>query len=436
MTFVAYDVTRLFLGPISRTPRGIDRIDLLLAQHFFGTQPDLTVGVLPTPWGVRTYDSRRVLRGLDRLQGLWAEKGRAEDDRALHWLRSRILGRQVGPAPQVGKLTPLQKVQRIGAMIGATGFSFGRSVTASLPQGAAYLNVGQISLALEFMFRWLDRRPDVRAAMMLHDVIPLEHPDLVARTSVQFHNRMVKTTARHADGVIVTTQSAKAAILQALRREGRMDIPSLAAMLPLDPGFDVLTRPDPELASRSYFVVCGAIEPRKNLGLLLEVWRDLVARLGPETPHLAVVGTPNFRGDEILAAFAACEATTPFIHVASGLSTPGLAVLMSGARALLMPSLAEGFGLPIMEARALGCPVIASDIPAHREVMGPNGTLLPPQDVAGWAEAVLAARSATHRPARRAAAELQAARQAFVAMIEAFLTEAPQLAQPVARRAG
>jgi glycosyltransferase involved in cell wall biosynthesis len=89
-----------------------------------------------------------------------------------------------------------------------------------------------------------------------------------------------------------------------------------------------------------------------------------------------------------------------------------------------------------MEARALGCPVIASDIPAHREVMGPNGTFLPPQDVAGWAEAVLAARNATHRPARRAAAELQAARQAFVAMIEAFLSEAPQLAQPVARRAG
>ena len=435
MTFVAYDVTRLFLGAISRTPRGIDRIDLLLALHFFGTRPDMTVGVLPTPWGVRTYDSRRVLRGLKRLQALWAEDRKAEDDPALRWLRSRIMGREAGPAPQVGKLTPLQKVLRIGALIRATGFSFGRAVTASLPRGAAYLNVGQISLALGFLFRWLDRRPDVRAAIMLHDVIPLEHPGLVARSSVQFHDRMVKTTARHAHGVIVTTRSAKLAVLQALRREGRVDVPTLAAMLPLDPGFDPQTTQDPELASRTYFVVCGAIEPRKNLGLLLEVWRELVARLGPDTPHLAVVGTPNFRGDEILADFAASDATAPFIHVVSGLSTPGLAVLISGARALLMPSLAEGFGLPILEARALGCPVIASDIPAHREVMKSNGTLLPPQDVPGWAAAVLSAQGAAHRPARRPAVEMQAAREAFLTMVEAFLAEPPQAMQQAVRRA-
>ena len=435
MTFVAYDVTRLFLGPISRTPRGIDRIDLLLALHFFETQPEFTVGILPTPWGVRTYDSRRVLRGLYRLQMLWAENGRAGEDRALDWLRCRIMSLTAGPAPQAGKLSPMQKLLRMGALIRATGFSFGRLARATLPQGAAYLNVGQISLALGFLFRWLDRRPDIRTAIMLHDVIPLEHPGLVARSSVQFHAKMVKTTARHAQGVIVTTQAAKAAVLQALHREGREEISSLAVRLPLDPGFDPLTRPDPQLATRPYFVVCGAIEPRKNLGLLLKVWCDLVARLGADAPHLVIVGTPNFMGDKILADFAASEATAPFIHVVSGLSTPGLAVLIAGARALLMPSLAEGFGLPILEAGALGCPVIASDIPAHREVIGPGGTLLPPQDVAGWAAAVLAARDATQRPARRDAADMQAARQAFVGMIEAFLKPQLHAPQPVARRA-
>ena len=436
MTFVAYDVTRLFLGPISRTPRGIDRIDLLLALHFFETQPERTVGILPTPWGVRSYDSRRVLRGLYRLQRLWAEKGRAGEDRALDWLRCRIMGLTAGPAPQAGALSLWRKLWRIGLLIGATGFSFGRSAAATLPEGAAYVNIGQISLALGFTFRWLDRRPDIRTTIMLHDVIPLEHPGLVARSSVQFHDKMVKTTARHAHGVIVTTQSAKASVLEALRREGRDDLPSLAVSLPLDPGFDLLTTPDPELATRPYCVVCGAIEPRKNLGLLLKVWRELVARLGPETPHLVVVGTPNFMGDRILAEFAASEATAPFIHVVSGLSTPGLAVLISGARALLMPSLAEGFGLPILEAGALGCPVIASDIPAHREVIGPGGTLLPPQDVAAWAAAVLAARDATQRPARRAAAEMQAARQAFVARVEAFLTPPLHAPRTAARRAG
>ena len=435
MTFLAYDVTRLFLGPISRTPRGIDRVDLLLARYFFGTQPERTVGVLPTPWGVRTYDSRRVLRGLDRLQALWSENAPLEDDRAFQWLRQRISGAPTGPAPQVGKLPFLVKVARLADLLKATGFSFGRSVAATLPQGAAYLNVGQISLALGFMFRWLDRRPDVWAAIMLHDVIPLEHPTLVAPSSERFHDRMVQTTAHHADGVIVTTQTARMAVLQALDRVGLSDMPSLSVMLPLDPGFDPLALPDPDLRGRAYFIVCGAIEPRKNLGLLLDVWRDLVARLGPETPHLAVVGTPNFKGDRILADFAACEATTPFIHVVSGLSTPGLNVLIAGARALLMPSLAEGFGLPILEARALGCPVIASDIPAHREVMGSGGRLLPPHDVAEWSMAVLAAREAMPRTAPWTLNDLAAARQEFVSLIEAFLVRPPARADTAGRKA-
>ena len=86
--------------------------------------------------------------------------------------------------------------------------------------------------------------------------------------------------------------------------------------------------------------------------------------------------------------------TDVFPHLAghvdevSGLSTPGLARLMQGATALLMPSFIEGYGLPLVEAAASGLPVVASVIPVHREVAGGFAQFVDPLDGPGWAGAV------------------------------------------------
>ena len=67
-----------------------------------------------------------------------------------------------------------------------------------------------------------------------------------------------------------------------------------------------------------------------------------------------------------------------------------LARLISGARALLMPSFAEGFGLPVVEALQLGAPVIASDLPVFREIAGDIPTFLDPTDGSGWEQQIMA----------------------------------------------
>jgi glycosyltransferase involved in cell wall biosynthesis len=73
---------------------------------------------------------------------------------------------------------------------------------------------------------------------------------------------------------------------------------------------------------------------------------------------------------------------------ARGLSSPALRRLVAHARALLMPSFAEGFGLPVIEALAVGTPVIASDLPAHREIAGDLAIYRDPTDGPGWLAAI------------------------------------------------
>ena len=65
-----------------------------------------------------------------------------------------------------------------------------------------------------------------------------------------------------------------------------------------------------------------------------------------------------------------------------------LAGWIAGARALLMPSFAEGFGLPVMDALRLGTPIIATDLPVYREIAGDRPLYLSPTDKAGWKSAV------------------------------------------------
>lgn len=387
MTAIAYDLTRLFLGPLSRTPRGIDRIDLLLAWHFFSTAPGETLGVLPTPWGIRVFGGEVVLAGLQRLQTLWGEDREPGNDPVYLWAVNKLQGRDTGAPPPPPSLSRFQQAGRIASLLRATGIRPGSPVRR-IPGGAVYVNVGQISLAAEFLFSWLKRRPDIRPILMLHDVIPLDMPHLVSPSSARHHRQMVGTTARYASGVLVSTEYARQTVCRALALHGWSDPPVLAAHLPLISAFDAPAEEDTRLASVDYFVTCGAIEPRKNLGLLLTVWQRLVTERGAAAPQLVVIGSPTAMGHGIFHDLVSAPETARHIHVVSGLSTAGVKALMGGARGLLMPSHAEGYGLPVAEAGALGCSVIASDIPAHREIANGRALLIDPGDVENWHQAI------------------------------------------------
>jgi len=123
------------------------------------------------------------------------------------------------------------------------------------------------------------------------------------------------------------------------------------------PGMD---RPD-------YFLTVGTIEPRKNLGVVMDAYEALFERTAGNCPRWVVVFSNTWGSEPLLNRMREGRAAKGIIMKRNATGDE-LRRLYSNAIALLFPSLYEGFGLPLVEAMACGCPVIASDIPICREV--------------------------------------------------------------------
>src|SRR5436309_1973812 len=143
---IAYDTVRLLLGSMAVTPRGIDRVDLRYARFFFETWPGDCVGTLPTPWGVRWYDRKRIIRGLDRLEELWGETVQPHEDRVLLQIKKRLAGTVERPTEKSrgNSRSRIRSLSRFLDLVSLTDFSFGASVVRSVPENSIYVNIAQV----------------------------------------------------------------------------------------------------------------------------------------------------------------------------------------------------------------------------------------------------------------------------------------------------
>jgi glycosyltransferase involved in cell wall biosynthesis len=132
----------------------------------------------------------------------------------------------------------------------------------------------------------------------------------------------------------------------------------------------------------------------------LHIWRDVVTKLGRSAPKLVVIGERGWENEHVIDLLERCPGLQGYVIEASGLPTPSVKRLLLGARALLMPSFAEGYGLPVVEALATGVPVIASDIPVFHEIGGGRLLTIDPTDGPKWRDAICAF-AADDCPARR-----------------------------------
>lgn len=141
----------------------------------------------------------------------------------------------------------------------------------------------------------------------------------------------------------------------------------------------------PGRAERPYLLYVGSEEPRKNLGGLLRV----LGRLRGEGIRLLKAGGPGGGGNRRKTVREARRlGVEGSVDFAGHVGEKELAGLYRGALALVMPSRREGFGMPVVEAMACGCPVVCSDIPPFREIAGEAALRFAPDDSGGMAGAV------------------------------------------------
>jgi glycosyltransferase involved in cell wall biosynthesis len=199
----------------------------------------------------------------------------------------------------------------------------------------------------------------------------------------------METIGRYADGVVAVSEATRRAVLPYLNAR-RPEVSVISAALGVEGGEGAAGRPEADATGPGHMVMLGTIEPRKNHTLVLNVLRQLAQERGPlRAPRLYLVGARGWESENVRALLERSAALKPMVVEANTLSDNAVRDLLRGARALLMPSFAEGYGLPVAEALSLGTPVICSDIPAHREVGGDVPDFLDPMDGPAWRAAIL-----------------------------------------------
>ena len=351
------DLSRLISRALHATPTGVDRVELAYARELQRRMPDRLAYGAVHPTGIYgRLPARRAERFLDGVERLWMAGARSTS-RAARWTALLRSMAAVRPAP-----VPPKRGRRV--------------VLQSSPH----------HLDRERAVRAILRREEAAFVCLLHDLIPIRFPEYARPGGAERHRRRIRTIAALADGMIANSHDTARAFGPYLAEAGR-DVRVAVAHLGLDAIATAPGMPDPA----PYFVAIGTIEPRKNHLLLLHLWRDLAERLpATEVPRLVLIGRRGWENEQVLDLLDRCPALAGHGEEQAGLADPAVRSLLRGARALLLPSFAEGFGMPVPEALALGVPVLCSDLPALREAGGDAPLYLDPLDGPAWRRAVLA----------------------------------------------
>lgn len=244
--------------------------------------------------------------------------------------------------------------------------------------------------------RHLHRRARLERAMapmrarlitFIHDLIPIEFPEYARPQHADLHLARIQTAAALSEAIIANSHATATSLAPYLAASGR-DLPVLVAPL----GTHALPAPAlaPPVMDRPYFVCLGTIEPRKNHLLLLNIWRRMAQQRLGDAPRLVIVGRRGWEHENVEDMLERCPGVRDLVTERTHLSDDEIGSLMRGARALLFPSFAEGYGLPLAEAMASGVPAICSDLPALQEVGGSAPDYLDPLDGPGWMAAIQA----------------------------------------------
>lgn len=262
----------------------------------------------------------------------------------------------------------------------------------------------------------LIRKPGLKTVVTVHDLgseyLPAMH-QLKQRLYLSF---MQKYQLKTATKIIAVSNATKKDLVK------RIGINPKKVSVIYEGYDNKLFKPHHNLQPKTYYLFVGTVQPRKNLERLIKAFSRYVARgpassvsrrassltsfaaatrrepssLSPLATTLVIAGSKGWLSDEIykLPKELGIEERVKFLGYVQDKNLPAL---YSGAIALVFPSLFEGFGLPILEAQACGCPVITSNVSSMPEVAGKGAILVDPCDIDAISHAMIRVKGKAER---------------------------------------
>lgn len=275
--------------------------------------------------------------------------------------------------------------------------------TRNIVKNSVLLNTGHVGLN-QNKYQKILKKYNLKPIFFVHDLIPIEYPEYCSQGEDTRHQDKLNYILKYARGIITNSQNTADKLNKYCEANNHLKLPTVVALLapfnkqddytssmPYVSSSNLLSSVTPPkcLINKPYFVMLSTIESRKNHLLILQIFRALAEKSPSTTPHLFVVGK---RGWECEQVFDLLDRSTTLKKVVTELSNCNdaeLNHLIKNSQALLFPSFAEGYGLPLIEALALETPVIASNLEVFKEIAGDIPEYIDPLDALSWQKTIL-----------------------------------------------
>ncbi|GFE64576.1 glycosyltransferase family 4 protein [Litoreibacter roseus] len=356
---VLLDISRLISRVHLPQMTGIDRVEM--AYLDWGMSSDAPFhAVVRLVDSVAVLDRQGVHQILDRLMGRveWGTK----DLRAFAGLKLPDLRRRAEADVRRIAVAKIKEDQVGDIALG----------------DAIYLNVGHFIQSRKFLLSFSGLK-----VHLVHDLIPLDYPQFQKSGTVPKFEADMRRVAAVSDLILSNSKATADRVAEVFGSWGSVAPVSVAHLGVSFPHFERKAT----ISKAPYFIAIGTIEPRKNYDFLLDLWEELAGDPDRWPPHLHIVGRDGWADKALFRRLKVAE-TKGWLSIHSDIDDAQLWSLLSGSGGLLFPSHAEGFGLPGLEAKALGIPVICPELDVHKELLGDYPVYASTTDRYQWITAI------------------------------------------------